>query len=164
MKLATRQAMMRKFAQPIALMQQTKNFSLSFLYGDNLLDFCKKSMPYRLGLICFSVIGLYSCGMTSSGSSGILPLKNGTNVTPIREIKPKQNNQAIVYIQGKVEKQAPLMKQQAYQINDSTGKIWVVTNQTGLEQGAQVVIKGKVRYQSIPLAGKELGEVYLEEE
>jgi hypothetical protein len=164
MKLATRQAMMRKFAQPMALMQQKKNFAFSFLSGDSLPDFCKKSMPYRLGLICFLVMGLYSCGMTSSGSSGMLPLKNGTNVTPIREIKPKQNNQAIVYIQGKVEKQAPLMKQQAYQINDSTGKIWVVTNQTGLEEGAQVVIKGKVRYQSIPLAGKELGEVYLEEE
>ncbi|MBE9038805.1 hypothetical protein IQ246_27710 [aff. Roholtiella sp. LEGE 12411] len=128
-------------------------------------DFCKKSIPYRLGLTCLLVIGLYSCGsLTSSSSSGMLPLKIGTNVTPIREIKPKQDNKAIVYIQGKVEKQAPLMKQQAYQINDSTGKIWVVTNQTGLEQGAQVVIKGKVRYQSIPLAGKELGEVYLEEE
>ncbi|WP_225225317.1 hypothetical protein [Komarekiella delphini-convector] len=163
MKLATRQAMMRKFAQPMAFMQQTKNFSLSFLYEDSLPDFCKKSM-YHLGLICFLIMGLYSCGMTSSGSSGMLPLKIGTNVTPIREIKPKQNNQAIVYIQGKVEKQAPLMKQQAYQINDSTGKIWVVTNQTGLEEGAQVVIKGKVRYQSIPLAGQELGEVYIEEE
>ncbi len=164
MKLATRQAMMRKFAQPMAFMQQTKNFSLSFLYGDNWPDFCKKFMPYRLGLTYFLVMGLYSCGITSSSSSGMLPLKIGTNVTPIREIKPKQNNQAIVYIQGKVEKQAPLMKQQAYQINDSTGKIWVVTNQTGLKEGAQVVIKGKVRYQSIPLAGKELGEVYLEEE
>ncbi|WP_244142189.1 hypothetical protein [aff. Roholtiella sp. LEGE 12411] len=146
-------------------MQQAKNFSLSFLYGYSLPDFCKKSIPYRLGLTCLLVIGLYSCGsLTSSSSSGMLPLKIGTNVTPIREIKPKQDNKAIVYIQGKVEKQAPLMKQQAYQINDSTGKIWVVTNQTGLEQGAQVVIKGKVRYQSIPLAGKELGEVYLEEE
>jgi len=165
MKQATRQAMMRKFAQPVAFMQQAKIFSLSFLYGDSLLNFCKKSMvPYRLGLTCFLVVGLCSCGsLTSSGSSGMLPLKIGSNVTPIREIKAKQGNQAIVYIQGKVEKQAPLMKQQAYQINDTTGKIWVVTNQTSLEEGAQVVIKGIVRYQSIPLAGKELGEVYLEE-
>ncbi|MEH1781549.1 MAG: hypothetical protein V7L26_21020 [Nostoc sp.] len=91
-------------------------------------------------------------------------LKFGTNVTPIGEIKPKQDNQAIVYIQGQVEKQAPLIKQWAYKINDSTGKIWVVTNQKNLGEGSQVVIKGKVRYRSIPLAGKELGEVYLEEE
>lgn len=43
-------------------------------------------------------------------------------------------------------------------------KIWVITNQKSLPEGSEVVFKGKVRYQSIPLAGKELGEIYLEEE
>ena len=88
----------------------------------------------------------------------------GSNVTPIREIKPKQDNQDTVYIQGKVEKQVPLIKKWAYQINDSTGKIWVITNQNNVRQGKEIVIKGKVRYQSIPLAGQEFGEVYVEEE
>ncbi|MEH2249011.1 hypothetical protein [Nostoc sp.] len=157
MKLATKQTVTQKFAQSVPLMEQARNLSLSFLYGHRIV-------PYRLGLIFFLVVGLCSCGsLPSSGLNGV-NLKIGTNVTPIREIKPEQNNQATVYIQGQVEKQAPLMKQWAYEINDSTGKIWVVTNQKNLAKGAQVVIKGKVRYRSIPLAGKELGEVYLEEE
>ncbi|MEH2264649.1 hypothetical protein [Nostoc sp.] len=157
MKLATNQAVKQKFAQSMAFMQQTKNLSLSFLSGHRIV-------PYRLGLIFFLVVGLSSCGsLTSPGLNGT-NFKIGTNVTPIREIKPEQDNQATVYIQGQVENQAPLMKQWAYQINDSTGKIWVVTNQKNLGKGAQVVIKGKVRYRSIPLGGKELGEVYLEEE
>ncbi|MEH2140162.1 hypothetical protein [Nostoc sp.] len=157
MKLATNQAVKQKFAQSMAFMQQTKNLSLAFLYRHSIV-------PYRLGLIFLLVVGLSSCGsLTSPGLNGT-NFKIGTNVTPIREIKPEQDNQATVYIQGQVENQAPLMKQWAYQINDSTGKIWVVTNQKNLGKGAQVVIKGKVRYRSIPLGGKELGEVYLEEE
>ncbi|MCC5614668.1 hypothetical protein LC605_06180 [Nostoc sp. CHAB 5836] len=138
-------------------MQQTRNLSLLYLYRHSII-------PYRLGLTFFLVAGLCSCGNLTSPSLSRAGLKFGTNVTPIGEIKLKQDNQAIVYIQGQVEKQAPLMKQWAYQINDSTGKIWVVTNQKNLGQDSQVVIKGKVRYRSIPLAGKELGEVYLEEE
>ncbi|MCW5314283.1 hypothetical protein GTQ43_10845 [Nostoc sp. KVJ3] len=138
-------------------MQQTRNLSLLFLSGHSIV-------PYRLGLIFLLVVGLCSCGsLTSSGLNGT-NFKIGSNVTPIREIKPEQQNQATVYIQGQVEKQAPLMKEWAYQINDSTGKIWVVTNQKNLVQGSEVVIKGKIRYRSIPLGGKELGEVYLEEE
>jgi len=156
MKLATKQAVKQKFAQSVVFMQQTRMF-FPFLYGHSIVS-------YRLGLIILLMVGLCSCGsLTSSGLNGT-NFTIGTNVTPIREIKPEKDNKATVYIQGKVEKKAPLMKQWAYQINDSTGKIWVVTNQKNLSEGTQVVIKGKIRYRSIPLAGKELGEVYLEEE
>ncbi|MEH1942719.1 MAG: hypothetical protein V7L01_21220 [Nostoc sp.] len=157
MKLVTKQTVTQKFAQSVAFVEQTRNLSLSFLYGYSIV-------PYRLVLIFFLVVGLCSCGSLPSSDLNGVNLKIGSNVTPIREIKPEQKNQAIVYIQGQVEKQAPLMKQWAYQISDSTGKIWVVTNQKNLVKGAQVVIKGKVRYRSIPLADRELGEVYLEEE
>ncbi len=88
----------------------------------------------------------------------------GSNVTPIEQIQAKRGKQATVYIQGKVEKQVPLMKQWAYQISDSTGKIWVITNQSNLQKGTQVVLRGKVRYQSIPIAGQDFGEVYITEE
>ncbi|MDZ8024477.1 MAG: hypothetical protein RMY36_010215 [Nostoc sp. SerVER01] len=156
-KVATKQAVKQKIAQSVAFMQQKRNSSLTFLYGESIVF-------YRVGLALFLVAGLSSCGnLASSGLSGT-GLKFGANVTPIREIKPERKNQATVYIQGKVEKQAPLMKQWAYQIDDTTGKIWVVTNQKSLPEGSQVVFKGKVRYRSIPLAGKELGEIYLEEE
>jgi hypothetical protein len=103
--------------------------------------------------------GLVSCGNISQyGMSAI-----GANVTPIRTLTKQQNN-STVYVQGKVEKVVPLLQQRAYQINDSTGKIWVVTNQTSWRENEQVVVKGKLRYKSIPLAGKEFGEVYVQEQ
>jgi hypothetical protein len=120
--------------------------------------------PYRLGLVLILVFGLCSCGNLTQSGFNVGTLHIGSNVTPIREIKPEQNNQATVYIQGKVERQVPLVKQWAYQIDDSTGKIWVVTHQKNLPQGKQVVIKGKVKYKSIPIANQELGEVYVEED
>ncbi|BAZ47420.1 hypothetical protein NIES4103_00210 [Nostoc sp. NIES-4103] len=138
-------------------MQKAKNFYLLFWDRHRII-------PYRLGFTLFVIAGLCSCG-----SLNVLGLKAsnfsfGSNVTPIREIKPQQNKQTTVYIQGKVEKRVPLIKRWAYQINDTTGKIWVVTNQSNLQQGAEVVFKGKVRYQSISLANQEFGEVYIEEE
>jgi len=133
---------MQKFAQSMTFMQQAKIFTL--------------------GLSFSLITGLSACG--KGGNSGI-NFKNfniGANVTQIQKIT-QQNKDTTVYIQGKVEKTAPLIKQKAYQINDSTGKIWVITNQGNFQVGEQVVLKGNVQYKSVPLAGKEYGEVYLEE-
>ncbi|WP_017317435.1 hypothetical protein [Mastigocladopsis repens] len=134
-------------------MQQVKNLKLAFLdnYG--------AAVPIRLGLTLCLLLGLLSCGKV--GQFGMNAI--GGNITLIQDLKSQQDGNTTVYIQGKVEKRVPLLKRYAYQINDSTGKIWVVTNQSSLREGEQVVIKGKVRYQSIPLAGKEYGEFYLEE-
>ncbi|QNP30249.1 hypothetical protein [Cylindrospermopsis curvispora] len=88
----------------------------------------------------------------------------GTNITPIAKIKPMGQPETTVYIQGKIEKHAPLIGQQAYQIADSTGKIWVVINQNKLQLGQEVVLRGKIKYKSINLHQQEYGEVYLEEE
>lgn len=119
---------------------------------------------YRILCHFFLVAGLFGCGAWTAsdlkGSNFIF----GSNVTPIKEIQAKPNKKATVYIQGKVEKQVPLMKQWAYEISDTTGKIWVITNQSNLQQGKQVVLKGKVRYKKIPIAGQDFGEIYITEE
>jgi hypothetical protein len=134
-------------------MLRFKNFFHSCFQGHSTV------LP-QLGLTFFLVVGLLGCnGLGKLGMNAI-----GTNITPIRQLTLKRDGQTTVYIQGKVEKRVPLLKQQAYQIDDSTGKIWVVTNQTGLQEGDKVVIKGKLRHQSIPIAGHEYGEVYLEEQ
>ena len=140
---------MQKFSQLLAVQQQIQRTSLK---------------SFHQVLAFFLVVGLCSCANGKSGEMNLQNLRIGANVTPIQEIKPAQDNQATVYIQGKIEKHAPLLKQQAYQIADASGKIWVVTNQSNLKVGQEVVLKGKVRYKSIPLAGQEFGEVYLEEE
>ncbi|MEA5578765.1 hypothetical protein [Anabaena sp. UHCC 0451] len=130
-------------------MQQTKLSSLRF---------------FDQGLTFFLVVGLCSCANGKPAELNLQNLRIGANVTQIRDIKPAQDNQATVYIQGKVEKHAPFIKLQAYQIADATGKIWVVTNQSNLKVGQDVVLKGKVKYKSIPLSGQDYGEIYLEEE
>jgi len=128
-------------------MQQTKKISFYYCWG--------------LTFVC--LFGLPSCGYSGQPGLNGVNFSIGVNVTPIRELKPQQEKPT-VYIQGKVNSSVPLIKQQVYQINDSTGKIWVLTNQTGWKEGQQVVVKGKVNYQSIPLGGKEFGETYLEEQ
>ncbi|MGM3309270.1 hypothetical protein ACSQ6I_25385 [Anabaena sp. WFMT] len=141
---------MQKFSQSFAFRQQAKLTSMKSFYQ---------------GLTVFLVLGLCSCGNGKPGELNLNNLRIGANVTPIQAIKPAQDNRTTtVYIQGKVEKQAPLVKRQVYQIADSTGKIWVVTNQKNFQVGQDVVLKGKVKYKSIPLAGQEYGEIYLEEE
>lgn len=133
-------------------MHLTENCLHSSLYK-------KVTIPIRIGLLCFVLGGLFGCGSVEHGINAI-----GTNITPIRSLQPPQEDNTTVYIQGRVDKQVPLLKRRAYQINDSTGKIWVITNQHNWKQGDKVVVKGKIKHQSIALAGKEYGEVYLEEE
>jgi hypothetical protein len=115
-------------------------------------------LPLTVLTILGFVIGLYSC---SNGSQLSLNAFSGTS--KIGEITQKQDN-STVYLQGNVEKIAPLLqKSQLYQINDSTGKIWVLSKQTNVKEKSYIKIQGKIRYRSIPLGGKDLGELYIEE-
>ncbi|HLO83419.1 MAG TPA: hypothetical protein VK203_00215 [Nostocaceae cyanobacterium] len=149
---------MLKFAQSLAFMPPVKDFPAIIFSG-------KADFPYRWGLTFVLIAGLYSCSNFQNADLGRNKLPQNANVTPIREIKqPAQGKQVTVYIQGTIAKQAALIGQKVYQIDDSTGKIWVVTNQNNLQVGQQVVLKGKVQYQSIPLGGREYGEVYLIED
>lgn len=124
----------------------------------------KKNFPkliVRLGLAPLLISGLLSCSNVSQYGMNAI----GVNVTSISELKPqKDDKNAPVYVQGKVERKVPLLSEkQMYQINDSTGKIWVLTNQKGWKVGEKVVVKAIPQYQSIPMAGTDLGEVYLQE-
>ncbi|BAZ07118.1 hypothetical protein NIES3974_37810 [Calothrix sp. NIES-3974] len=113
-------------------------------------------------IVLTSTVMLGACGsITGSGINMI-----GANVTPIRDLSsdliPNQE-QTTVYVQGKVIQRVPLVKKYAYQIDDNTGKIWVLTEQNNLKVNSQVVIKGQLRYQSISFEGQNFGEIYLEE-
>ncbi|MEO1004359.1 MAG: hypothetical protein AAFW67_00640 [Cyanobacteria bacterium J06638_38] len=68
-----------------------------------------------------------------------------------------------VYLTGKVVQIAPFVEHAAYQIEDATGKIWVVTTQVPPQVGESINLKGQIKYQSLPFAEQELGELYLVE-
>ena len=142
MKITTNQALMPRFANMVPTMQQVRE--------------C-----FRLGLAPLLLLGLLSCG--NLGEYGMNAI--GVNVTSIRELKPQKNNSNTpVYVQGKIARKVPLLEQQMYQIEDSTGKVWLLTNQKSWKVGDKVVVKASLRYQSIPMEGAELGELYLEEQ
>jgi hypothetical protein len=68
-----------------------------------------------------------------------------------------------VYLTGKVEHLAPFIDNAAYQLEDTTGKIWVITSQSPPKLSQAVTIKGKIAYESLTFAEEELGDFYIVE-
>lgn len=85
-----------------------------------------------------------------------------SSVTSIEQVSEKKIGRT-VHLTGKVVHLAPFIDNAAYQIEDTTGKIWVVTPQTLPKLGQQINIKGKIEYQSLPFAEHELGDFYVVE-
>ena len=65
-----------------------------------------------------------------------------------------------VYITGKVVHIAPLVDNFAYQVEDATGKIWVVTANKPPQFGQTIYIKSEIKYQSLPFAEGDFGGFY----
>ena len=105
--------------------------------------------------------GLFSCGKLPQSGFGIF--SNPVPVTKIGDIQQNQQSDSTVYLQGKVGSPAPMLGSGAYELQDPTGKIWVLSSEMLPVEGDEVLIQGKVQYQSIPVAGKDLGEVYLQQ-
>lgn len=116
---------------------------------------------------CTSSLSLVlASGFFSCGNLPMSQLNLGFNVASIGDIQQKRQVDGEVYLRGKVENRAPFVGNAAYQLQDGTGTIWVLTNQALPQLGDEVLLKGEVRYKSITLkelAGKDLGEVYVEE-
>ena len=105
-------------------------------------------------------------GFFSCGNLPMSQLNLGFNLASIGDIQQKRQVDGEVYLRGKVENRAPFVGNAAYQLQDGTGTIWVLTNQALPQLGDEVLLKGEVRYKSITLkewAGKDVGEVYVEE-
>lgn len=153
-------------------MQQSKKFYLLPFFPANLLgsklhrqapQYQGKHSTLIWGAVYFLCSGLLSCGSLPQSGMNAINFGVGVDVTNIRDLQPR-NDKSTVYLQGKVTKQVPLLEHRVYQLQDSTGTIWVLTKQTGLQPQDKLLIKGNIRYQSIPLAGKDFGEVYVEEQ
>ncbi|MGQ4647437.1 hypothetical protein [Lyngbya aestuarii] len=108
--------------------------------------------------------GLASCANSLSlGLGGINIGDNSLNVTPINQLQGNRDATPTVSVLGQVTKLAPFLETGAYQLQDATGNIWVLTNQEAPQVGDQLLIRGQLQFQSIPIGGQELGEVYIQE-
>lgn len=88
------------------------------------------------------------------------------SITPIGELSPQPSTEstseeAIIYLEGKVVDRAPFMDSGSYQLQDQTGTVWVLTDGPLPQTGDRVQITGKVTYQSIPMGGQDVGELYI---
>jgi hypothetical protein len=114
-----------------------------------------KSQGWRYSAVLLVLIGLLGCGNLA---------KTGIGTTNIGDIQVKWDSPLPIYLKGRVSKQVPLLGIRAYELQDATGTIWVLTEAPDPQPGDEVVIKGKIRYQSIPLAGKDIGTAYIEQQ
>ena len=112
-------------------------------------------------LLLVSVVG---CSPLPQSGAGMLSLRPNVDVTNIQALQQQRELDRIVHIQGNVVRQVPLMQKQAYKIQDQTGSIWIVTQKDAPKSGKAVLVKGKVRYQQIPIGSQDLGEIYIEEQ
>ncbi len=101
------------------------------------------------------VVGLVSCGSLAS---------IGIEVINISDIRQKWNAYSTVYVQGNVGDRVQLLGSQVYEVEDSTGTIWVLTREPTPSQGDQVLIEAKVRHEDIFVNAQDFGEAYLVEE
>ena len=68
-----------------------------------------------------------------------------------------------VYLSGEVVHLAPFVDNAAYQIEDSTGRTWVVSDRQVPALGQTIRIKGKIEYQNLPFDEQNLGDFYVVE-
>lgn len=107
------------------------------------------------------IASLWGCNLESPSSFELsLP---SDPITPIQNLSPTTSEK--VYVQGEVVKIIPLLNTYAYQLQDDTGVVVVLAMAESESPaiGDLVKVRGQLRYQSIPIQGQELGEVYVVE-
>lgn len=85
------------------------------------------------------------------------------DLTAVGELQQLSSQTEEVYLKGQVGQVVNLLDESAYQLQDSTGKVWVITEDSLPQPGDEILIKGQLRYESIPVEQLELGEVFVVE-
>lgn len=101
------------------------------------------------------------CLLLSVIAGGGCEQKPQREITPIAGLSSLEQNKELVYVKGIVRDRAPLLNRSVYELEDTTGKIWVVTTTSPPESGQTVTIEAKIQTQSITLHNQPSEEVYL---
>jgi hypothetical protein len=113
----------------------------------------------RLQYSLFSLflgIGLIGC---NSSENLNVALSNPTGVQ-IGQLQ-QQGASKVVYLKGKVGDRAPFLGSGAYQLQDNTGTVWVITQGKLPAQGDIVAIKGEAKYETISIGEQKSQEFYI---
>ncbi|PSO96832.1 MAG: hypothetical protein BRC53_08265 [Cyanobacteria bacterium SW_6_48_11] len=124
-----------------------------------LFHLLSKLRVFRVGILLLLV------GILSGCSQSDITLSNRENIdfTAIEELQQSERGDKIIYLRGKVSSRASFLDSGAYYLQDTTGQIWVLTEESLPQEGDKVVVQGEVKYQSIPIDEQNMGEVYVRE-
>jgi hypothetical protein len=84
--------------------------------------------------------------------------------TPVSALQSAPATNSTIYVKGSVGAIVPLLEGTVYELQDATGKVWILTKQPPPKPGEEVTIQGTVRYKPITINGKEQGSIYIEQE
>lgn len=136
---------------------------------------CAGKHPMRLdrwsdqtGLVWWVVllllVGVMGCGGTALSNmepSKPIEMPGVDNTVSVNRLKQVPQG-AMVQLRGKVIHQAPLVGSTAYELQDDTGTVWVVSRSPLPALGTEVTIKAAVRYQQIDRPDQPV--VYVEQQ
>jgi uncharacterized protein YdeI (BOF family) len=107
--------------------------------------------PFLHSSLILALLGLVACQEKSPESISIAAI-------------PQQGKiEQIVTVKGTVRDRAPLLNQTAYQLQDDTGEIWVITHDSAPESGQTVTIQAKIKSKLIVLHQQRSQELYLQQ-
>ncbi|GAB4154419.1 MAG: hypothetical protein Fur0046_34330 [Cyanobacteria bacterium J069] len=66
-----------------------------------------------------------------------------------------------VRVSGVVGDRAPLVDALLYELQDETGRIWILTSDLTVQPGQTRTVQGTLLFESIVIDGDEQGEVYI---
>lgn len=116
-------------------------------------------MKYLTRILLIGIIPLF---LVILGWTNITNLAiNSSDIIQISEIKEDYDNSQKVQIEGKVIKIVPLVGSFAYQIEDNTGKIWVITQNQPPQLNQEIIVDGILQYQDITIGQEDFGDFYI---
>lgn len=107
--------------------------------------------PFIHSSLILALLGLVACQ------------EKPPEITSIAALPQPGGTEKIVSVRGTVRDRAPLLKQTAYQLQDDTGEIWVITSDSAPESGQTVTIQAKIKSKSFVLHQQRSQELYLQQ-
>ncbi len=123
-------------------------------------------LPGKRWAVLGFLVTLVSCGnqaayeSTKTGNTGEIVIPKTTSIL---EVQKTADRNSVVIVKGVVGDRVPILNGTVYELQDSTGKIWVLTQKQPPNSGQELTITGNLRFKSIPLNGQEQGSVYVEQ-